>query len=113
MRRTTLLRIATKIVEKQREFLEHGVQHLAPLKMQTVADETHMHVSTVSRAIQEKHMQTPQGIFEMRYFFTGGTEVSDGSVTTNESIKQKVMALVENEDKSHPISDDEIVRQLE
>jgi RNA polymerase sigma-54 factor len=49
----------------------------------------------------------------MRYFFTGGTEASDGSVTTNESIKQKVQALVENEDKSHPISDDEIVRQLE
>jgi len=111
-RKSTLLRVVTEIVEYQTEFLDHGPRMLKPLKMQDIADKVGIHVSTVSRAISDKYVQTHRGIFPLKYFFTGGTLSSDGTVESRQSVKQKVKEIVDKEDKSHPLSDQEIVNEL-
>jgi RNA polymerase sigma-54 factor len=111
-RRNTLFKIAKKIVEIQRAFLDKGITHLKPLKMQEVADSIGVHNSTVSRAISNKYAQTPRGIFPLKYFFTGGTVGDDGNVESRMSLKQRVQDIVDKEDKSKPLSDDEIAEQL-
>jgi len=111
-RRSTLYRVAVKIVEKQRAFLDHGISHLKPLKMQDVADEIHVHISTVSRAIAHKYMQTPRGIFDMKFFFTGGLNKADGNVEAWDSVRQKLLEIIQKEDKRHPLSDKEIESRL-
>ncbi|KPK99987.1 MAG: hypothetical protein AMK75_06055 [Planctomycetes bacterium SM23_65] len=111
-RRTTLLRVAKTIVTAQKEFMKKGTVHLKPLRMQEVARKVGVHVSTVSRAIANKYMQTPQGIFEMRYFFTGGTPKSGGGYTSWESVRDRIGRLVEDEDTHEPLSDEEIAKRL-
>ena len=111
-RRSTLLRVATTIVAAQKEFMKKGTVHLKPLRMQEVARKVGVHVSTVSRAIANKYMQTPQGIFEMRYFFTGGTPKSGGGYTSWESVRDRIGRLVEDEDTHEPLSDEEIAKRL-
>ncbi|MBM4035331.1 MAG: RNA polymerase factor sigma-54 [Planctomycetes bacterium] len=112
-RRSTLYKIARAIVDIQQPFLEKGVSHLVPLKMQAVADATSVHVSTVCRAIADKYMQTPIGIFPLRFFFTGGTRTTDGRVRSRKSVKELVKQVVEAEDKHNPLSDDEIAARLQ
>jgi len=112
-RRNTLYKIACEVVDQQREFLDRGVAALRPLKMQTVADRTGVHVSTVSRAIADKYMQTPRGIFDIKYFFTGGTRNAQGTLTSRKSVKQRVLDVIAAEDKRNPLSDDEIASQLQ
>ena len=106
-RRNTLTKIANEIVRHQRGFLEHGVSHLKPLMMQDVAADIGMHVSTVSRAIAEKYIDTPQGIFRMRYFFTGGyrTGSAEGDSVSNKTVMNRIAELVRDEDKKKPLSD--------
>lgn len=111
-RRNTLLRVSKSIVEAQREFLKKGTPHVQPLRMQEVARKIGVHVSTVSRAISNKYMQTPQGIFAMRYFFSGGTLGNNGGCTSWHSIRERIGRLVENEDAQNPLSDEEIARRL-
>lgn len=111
-RQNTLERVAREIVARQRDFLDFGVSHLRPLKMQEVADALGIHVSTVSRAISEKYAQTPRGIFPLKYFFTGGTENEDGGVESRLSVKERVRQLIEAEDKHNPLSDDEVAERL-
>ena len=111
-RRTTLLRVSKAIVTVQKEFMKKGTVHLKPLRMQEVARGVGVHVSTVSRAIANKYMQTPQGIFEMRYFFSGGTPQRDGEYTSWESVRNRIGRLVENEDTHTPLSDEEIAKRL-
>ncbi len=111
-RRNTLYRIISKIVEIQEGFFDKGVEHLKPLKMQEVADGIGVHNSTVSRAISNKYVQTPRGVFPLKFFFSGGTSVSDGSVESRVSVKQRVKDIIDNEDKSKPLSDDEVARLL-
>lgn len=111
-RKSTLLRVVTEIVEYQTEFLDHGPRKLKPLKMQDIADKVGIHVSTVSRAISDKYVQTHRGIFPLKYFFTGGTLSSDGKVESRQSVKQKVKEIIDKEDKAHPLSDQEIVNEL-
>jgi len=112
-RRNTLYKIARAIVDIQRPFFEKGVAHLVPLKMQTVAQATSVHVSTVCRAISDKYMQTPVGIFALKFFFTGGTRTTDGRLRSRKSVKQLVQQVVNNEDKHNPLSDDEIAARLQ
>jgi len=112
-RRNTLQKIARSIVDIQKPFLEKGVAHLVPLKMQTIAGATSVHVSTVCRAISDKYMQTPVGIFPLKFFFTGGTRTTDGRVRSRKSVKQLVKQVIEAEDKSNPLSDDEIAAKLQ
>lgn len=111
-RRSTLYKIACKIVELQKDFLDEGIPRLRTLKMQDVADIVGVHVSTVSRAIAHKYIQTPQGIFEMKFFFTGGFQNVDGSMESWEAIRQKLSEIVAKEDKSNPLSDEEVAEKL-
>ncbi len=111
-RQKTLLDVAKRIVHYQSDFLDFGPHYLHPLKMQQVADDLGVHVSTISRATSDKYMQTHRGIFSMKSFFTGGTASTDGSVESRESVKQKIQEIVDREDKSSPMSDDDIVDRL-
>ena len=81
--------------------------------MQEIADKVGVHVATVSRAIRQKYMQTPRGLFAMKFFFTGGTASSEGEMQTWDAVRQKISALVAAEDKANPLSDDDIVKRLE
>jgi RNA polymerase sigma-54 factor len=112
-RRNTLHKIARAIVDIQGPFFEKGVTHLVPLKMQTVAQATSVHVSTVCRAIAEKYMQTPIGIFPLKFFFTGGTRTTGGQVRSRKSVRELAKQVVDSEDKRNPLSDDEIAAKLQ
>lgn len=111
-RQNTLLKISREIVSVQRGFLDYGVEKLRPLKMQHIADRVGVHVSTVSRALADKYVQTPRGIYPMKFFFTGGTVSRDGTVQSTVSIKQKVRDIIEKEDRKHPLSDEDIALKL-
>lgn len=111
-RRNTLLRVLKVVVEAQKEFLDHGPQFMKPLPMIGVADQLGIHVGTVSRAVAEKYIQTPRGIFPLRMFFTGGTENAEGEAMSWDAVKAKLGEIIENEDKTNPLSDDEIVVKL-
>ena len=111
-RRKTLLKVSRDIVRAQQEFLEKGLSHLRPLKMQEVADAVGIHVATVSRAIRHKYMQTPRGLLPMKFFFTGGTQSGAGEMQTWDAVKERIKRLVEEEDKAKPLSDDDIVKKL-
>jgi RNA polymerase sigma-54 factor len=111
-RRKTLLKVSHDIVRAQQEFLEKGLSHLRPLKMQEVADTAGIHVATVSRAIRHKYMQTPRGLLPMKFFFTGGTLSGAGEMQTWDAVKERIRQLVKEEDKVNPLSDDDIVKKL-
>jgi len=111
-RQQTILNIAREIVARQRDFLDYGPSHLRPMTMSQVADVVGVHETTVSRAASGKYMSTPQGIFEIKYFFTHGYTNSDGESVSNESVRQAIVALVKEENPRKPHSDQEIVRIL-
>ncbi len=111
-RQSTLLQISERVFEHQRDFLEKGVRGLHPLRMQQVADEVGVHISTVSRAVSGKFAQTPHGTLPLKYFFTGGTETEDGEVEAQASIQLRIKELVEKEDRHNPLSDDQIAAAL-
>jgi len=111
-RENTLERVAKEIVARQRDYLDFGVSHLRPLKMQEVADALGIHVSTVSRAISDKYAQTHRGIVPLKFFFTGGTENDDGGVESRVSIKELVRHIIAAEEPAHPLSDDEVAERL-
>ena len=111
-RRRTILKVSREIVKAQTSFFDNGISQLRPLKMQEVADAIGMHVATVSRAIRHKYMQTPHGLFLMKYFFTGGTRAADGEMEAWDVVKRRIKEITDNEDKSNPLSDDEIMKEL-
>lgn len=112
-RQSTLLNIGREIVNRQREFMEKGVSHLRPMTMAQVAQVVGVHETTVSRAASGKYMDTPQGVFEMKYFFTSGIPTTAGGTgMSNESVKQVILEMVAAEDKVKPLSDEEIVKNL-
>ncbi|HHV71018.1 MAG TPA: RNA polymerase factor sigma-54 [Clostridia bacterium] len=107
-RRMTLQKVVEEIVKHQREFLDRGIKYLRPLTLKQVADRIEMHESTVSRATANKYVQTPQGIFELRYFFTSGVEREEGETASSESIKKMIEDLIKEEDPKKPLSDQKI-----
>src|SRR6516164_9091177 len=111
-RQQTIMNIAQQIVSRQLDFLEHGPSHLKPMTMAEVAETVGVHETTVSRAVSGKYMATPQGVFEMKYFFTGGYQTATGESLSNTSVKQAVLELVKHESGSAPLSDHEIVEVL-
>ncbi|MFZ4575608.1 MAG: RNA polymerase factor sigma-54, partial [Phycisphaerales bacterium] len=116
-RRRTLLRVVTVVVEKQREFFDYGPQALKPLPMTLVADELGIHVATVSRAVAEKYLATPRGIWPLRKFFSGGVQTKSESGGGGEdmawdAIKASLKEIVEAEDKANPLSDEALVDEL-
>jgi len=111
-RRNTLTRVAQAIVDHQTEFLSKGPEHIEPLKMQQIADKVGVHVTTVSRAVDDKWVQTPRGIFPLKRFFVGGTVSADGEEVAWDAVRIKLQEIVDHEDKHHPFSDDELVKEL-
>ncbi|MEM9383013.1 MAG: RNA polymerase factor sigma-54 [Planctomycetota bacterium] len=112
-RQSTLERIANALFRRQRAFLDRGKEALKPLRMQEIADEVGVHISTVSRAVAGKYAQTPRGIFPLKFFFTGGTTKSSGEETSQVSIKERIKKIVAAEDSSKPLSDEGIAKALE
>ena len=104
-RRLTLYKVAHCLVELQREFLDRGVKYLKPLNLKTVAEMVGLHESTVSRATSNKYIQTPQGVFEMKFFFSNGLCNSSGSSTSAESIKKMLQEIIDGEDPHSPLND--------
>jgi RNA polymerase sigma-54 factor len=112
-RRNTLLKVARAIIDHQKEFLDKGPEFIEPLKMQQIADRVGVHVTTVSRAVDDKWVQTPRGIFPLKRFFGGGTTTADGDEIAWDTIKQKLLEIIAKEDKQHPLSDEEVVEEME
>jgi RNA polymerase sigma-54 factor len=111
-RNNTVLRVVRVVLEVQRDFLDHGQQHLKPLPMVQVADQLGIHVGTVSRAVSEKYLQTPRGIFPLRMFFSGGTEDARGDAISWTAVQAKLKQIVDAEDKVDPLSDDQLAEKL-
>ena len=112
-RQRTLLDIAVAMVNHQRDFMLLGPENLKALKMQTLADKVGVHISTISRAIKGKYVQTPYGLYELRYFFTGGVGNADGEVESRRNVYRMIAELVEKEDKGRPYSDPALARLLQ
>jgi RNA polymerase sigma-54 factor len=112
-RRNTLEKVTKAIVQHQRGFLEKGPDHIAPLKMQQIATEVGVHVTTVSRAVDDKWAQTPRGVFRLRDFFRHGTTTAEGEEIAWDIIKQKLFDIVGKEDKTRPYSDEELVEKMQ
>ncbi len=111
-RQQTILNIGNEIVKRQREFMEKGVAFLKPMTMVQVAEVVGVHETTVSRAVSNKYIDTPQGIFVMKYFFTSGIRVEGGSGVSNTSIKDMVAEMFAKENPAKPLSDQEVVKML-
>ncbi len=111
-RQQTISNIAHEILSRQKEFMEKGSSALRPMTMVQIADAVGVHETTVSRAISGKYMSTPQGVFDMKYFFTPGYQTADGVNMSNTSVKEAINDLVKTEDTSNPLSDKQIVEIL-
>ncbi|MBC7785513.1 MAG: RNA polymerase factor sigma-54 [Burkholderiales bacterium] len=111
-RRSTIERVIRVVVDTQREFFDKGPEFLRPLPMIGVADQLGVHVATVSRAVSEKWIQSPRGVFPLRRFFSGGTQSASGEDMSWDAVKEKLRILVDNEDKDNPLNDDELVEKL-
>ncbi len=112
-RQKTIHKVATSIINFQRDFLDHGIEHLRPLVLRDVANDIGMHESTVSRVVTNKYMHTPQGVFEMKYFFHSGISSSYGDAVSSVTIKNRIKKIIEGEDPKKPLSDSKIVSILQ
>jgi RNA polymerase sigma-54 factor len=112
-RQQTIERITREILKVQGEFFDHGVSRLRPLTMTQIADAVGVHETTVSRAIANKYIKTPYGVFDFKYFFTPGYQAQGGDSVSNTSVKEMIDDLIAGEDKAHPLSDQEIVAKLQ
>lgn len=111
-RRNTLTKVAQAVVNFQRRYLEEGPEFIEPLKMQQIADQVGVHVTTVSRAVDDKWIQTPRGLLPLRKFFVGGTRSDDGEDIAWDTIRLRLQELIDHEDKSDPYSDDQLVKEM-
>ncbi|MFD2370934.1 RNA polymerase factor sigma-54 [Brevibacillus sp. GCM10020057] len=112
-RRLTLMRVTQAIVELQRDFFERGIHYLKPMTQKEIAERVNLHESTISRATSNKYVQTPRGIFELKYFFTSALSTANGAATSSESVKRRIKALIEQEDRKAPLSDQKIGEMLQ
>jgi len=111
-RRQTILRVCQAVVRRQREFLDHGLDHLRPMMIKEVAEEIGVHPSTVSRAVANKYAHTPQGVFELRYFFSEPVQGPSGGAIPLLTLKRMVKKMIEEEDPAHPLTDEQIAARL-
>ncbi len=112
-RQKTIIKVATSIITFQREFLDLGIEHLRPLVLRDVANDIGMHESTVSRVVNNKYMHTPQGVYEMKFFFHSGISSSYGENVSSVTIKQRIRKIIEAEDAKRPLSDSKIMQMLQ
>jgi len=111
-RRQTIYRVCQSILDRQRDFLDHGVEQLKPMMLKDVAEDIGMHLSTVSRVVNRKYVNTPQGVYELRRFFTEGMKSDSGEDVSTRVLKLKIKKMIEGEDSHRPITDDEIAKRL-
>jgi len=111
-RQRTIYRVTKSIVKFQRDFFDRGVDYLKPLVLRDVAEDIEMHESTVSRVTTNKYVQTPQGLFELKYFFNSGINTTGGDSVASESVKNKIKEIIASEDSRKPYSDQKIVELL-
>ncbi len=111
-RQQTIYKVANSIVKFQRAFFDHGISHLKPLVLKDVAEDIGMHESTISRATANKYAHTPQGIFELKFFFTSGVKAGTGEDVSAETVKEKIRTMVSGEEAHNPLSDQAIAEML-
>ncbi len=111
-RQRTIYKVMQSIIKNQREFFDHGIAHLKPLNLRDVADDIGMHESTVSRVTTNKYAHTPQGIFELKYFFNSSINRVDGEAVASASVKDKIRRIIAAEDSRRPLSDQRIAQML-
>jgi len=111
-RQRTIYKVTESIVKNQRDFLEHGITHLRPMVLKDIAADIGMHESTISRVTSNKYVHTPQGIFELKFFFSSAIQKTNGDDIAAESVKEKIRLIIRNEDGAKPISDQGIVESL-
>ncbi|HZS10363.1 MAG TPA: RNA polymerase factor sigma-54 [Blastocatellia bacterium] len=111
-RKQTIYRVCERIVERQREFLDKGVEHLKPMMLKDISEDIGMHLSTISRVVNGKYAHTPQGVIELRRFFTEGMTNDDGEEVSTRIIKLKIKKMIEAEDARNPLTDDELAARL-
>ncbi len=111
-RRQTIYKVVESIVHRQEEFLDKGVQYIKPMMLKDIAEDIGMHLSTVSRVVNRKYAHTPQGVIELRRFFTEGMMNEDGEEVSTRIIKLQIKKLIEEEDSHNPITDDQVVKIL-
>jgi RNA polymerase sigma-54 factor len=112
-RQRTILRVTEKIVERQKEFFENGIEYLKPMVLRDIAEDIGMHESTISRVTNNKFMHTPQGIFELKYFFNSSVSRSGGDNLASASVKKMIGDIIKNEDPKKPLADQKIVDMLD
>jgi RNA polymerase sigma-54 factor len=111
-RQRTIYKVMQSILRFQRDFFDKGIEYLKPLNLRDVADDIEMHESTVSRVTTNKYAHTPQGIFELKYFFNSSISRLDGESIASESVKDRILQLIKNEDPRRPLSDQRIAEML-
>lgn len=111
-RKSTILRVTEAIMEYQKDFLEKGIEFLHPLTLRDIAERVGMHESTIARVTTKKYVETPRGIFELKYFFSSGLETDDGEAASSRSIKELLTQMIEAEDKRRPLSDQKVADML-
>jgi RNA polymerase sigma-54 factor len=112
-RKQTITKVCYSIVARQQDFLEKGIDHLKPMMIKEVAEEIGVHPSTVSRAVANKYAHTPQGVFELRYFFSESVQGPEGGNTSLLILKRRVKKLIDEEDPARPLTDEQITRILQ
>jgi len=112
-RQRTIYKVAQSIVSFQKDFLEHGIEHLRPMVLRQVAEDIGMHESTISRVVSNKYMYTPRGLFPMKYFFHSGVDSARGENVSSMVVKERIRKVVEAEDPARPLSDSKIMRTLQ
>ena len=111
-RQRTIYRVTTSIVKFQRDFLDTGIAHLKPLVLRDVAEDIQMHESTISRVTTNKYVHTPQGVFELKYFFNSAIQCVDGDCVSSETVKELIKGIIKAEKRAKPFSDQEIAEML-
>jgi RNA polymerase sigma-54 factor len=112
-RKQTILKVCQSIVRRQMDFLERGIDYLKPMMIKEIAEEIGVHPSTVSRAVSSKYAHTPQGVYELRYFFSEAVQGPSGGATPLLILKRRVKKMIEEEDPSHPLTDEQITERLQ
>ena len=112
-RQRTIYKVAQSIVSFQKDFLDHGIEHLRPMVLRQVAEDIGMHESTISRVVSNKYMYTPRGLFPMKYFFHSGVDSARGENVSSMVVKERIRKVIEAEDSSRPLSDSKIMRMLQ
>jgi RNA polymerase sigma-54 factor len=112
-RKHTIVKVCHAILRRQHDFLDYGADHLKPMMIKEVAEEVGVHPSTVSRAVANKYAHTPQGVLELRYFFSESVNGPQGGGVSLLSLKRRVKKMIDEEDTAHPLTDEHIAKRLD